>query len=162
MLENKVESLDLHKFIGTVTLSDGVTVLNIPKLSVGKLVKIVKWIGIDGVKLYSQFENIISDESMDEFEKFAVILSEMSEEQLIQIFAIALDLPADQVLALDLDEMLEIVIVYAEKLNMGKTYSLVQKLYKTTFKKDLPNLKDLFKKNQVLNQIPAANSILKN
>ncbi|USK72682.1 hypothetical protein [Peribacillus asahii] len=136
-----MESLDLNKYIGTVTLSDGVTVLNIPKLSVAKLIKIVKWIGVDGSKLYKEFQGLIEDESLDDLEKFAIILEELDEQQLVKIFSIALDLTPEQTLALDPNEMLEVLIIYVDKLDLGKTFLLVGELYKKLFKKELPDLK---------------------
>jgi hypothetical protein len=141
-MEKAINTLDLNKYIGTVTLSDGVTVLNIPKLSVLKLIQIVKWLGIDGSKLYNQFQELIEDESLDDLEKFATILEGLDEKQLIKLFSIALDLTPEETLNLDPNEMLEILIVYADKLDLGKTYSLVQNLYQKLFKKELPSIKE--------------------
>lgn len=141
-MEKTINTLDLNKFIGTVTLSDGVTVLNIPKLSVLKLIQIVKWLGVDGSKLYNQFQDLIEDESLDDLQKFATILEGLDEKQLIKLFSIALDLSPEETLNLDPNEMLEILIVYADKLDLGKTYSLIGELYKKIFRKELPNLRE--------------------
>ncbi|MEP9408572.1 hypothetical protein ABKP09_19835 [Peribacillus frigoritolerans] len=143
----KVKSLDIAQSIGTVTLSDGVTVLNIPKLSVLRLIKIVKWLGVDGSKLYSQFQATLADEEMDDLEKFALLLENLEEEQLVKIFSLALDITPEDTLKMDINEMLEIILVYVENLDLGKTYSLVQNLYQKLFKKELPSFKDLI--NQI-------------
>lgn len=140
----KVKSLDIAQSIGTVTLSDGVTVLSIPKLSVLRLIKIVKWLGVDGSKLYSQFQATLADEEMDDLEKFALLLENLEEEQLVKIFSLALDITPEDTLKMDINEMLEIILVYVENLDLGKTYSLVQNLYQKLFKKELPSIKDLF------------------
>ncbi|USK77837.1 hypothetical protein [Peribacillus frigoritolerans] len=140
-MEKTINTLDLNKFIGTVTLSDGVTVLNIPKLSVLKLIQIVKWLGVDGSKIYNQFQDLIEDESLDDLQKFATILEGLDEKQLVKLFSIALDLSPEETLNLDPNELLEILIVYADKLDLGKTYSLARELYKKIFRKELPNIK---------------------
>ena len=140
----KVKSLDIAQSIGTVTLSDGVTVLSIPKLSVLRLIKIVKWLGVDGSKLYSQFQETLADEELDDLEKFALLLENLEEEQLVKIFSLALDITPEDTLKMDINEMLEIILVYVENLDLGKTYSLVQNLYQKLFKKELPSIKDLF------------------
>lgn len=143
----KVKSLDIAQSLGTVTLSDGVTVLSIPKLSVLRLIKIVKWLGVDGSKLYSQFQETLADEEMDDLEKFALLLENLDEEQLVKIFSLALDISPEDTLKMDINEMLEIILVYVENLDLGKTYSLVQNLYQKLFKKELPSIKELF--NQI-------------
>lgn len=143
----KVKSLDIAQSLGTVTLSDGVTVLSIPKLSVLRLIKIVKWLGVDGSKLYSQFQETLADEELDDLEKFALLLENLEEEQLVKIFSLALDISPEDTLKMDINEMLEIILVYVENLDLGKTYSLVQNLYQKLFKKELPSFKDLF--NQI-------------
>jgi hypothetical protein len=72
-MNKAIQSLDLDKNLGMVTLSDGQE-LAIPKLSMSKLFKLVKFIGIDGAKLYRQFQDVIADEEKDEIEKLVKIL----------------------------------------------------------------------------------------
>jgi hypothetical protein len=72
-MNKAIQSLDLDKNLGMVTLSDGQE-LAIPKLSMSKLFKLVKFIGIDGAKLYPQFQDVIADEEKDEIEKLVKIL----------------------------------------------------------------------------------------
>ncbi|MCU6603761.1 hypothetical protein OCO53_25305 [Peribacillus frigoritolerans] len=150
----QIKSLDIEQSIGTVTLSDGVTVLSIPKLSVLRLIKIVKWLGVDGSKLYSQFQETLANEELDDLEKFALLLENLEEEQLVKIFSIALDITPEDTLKMDINEMLEIILVYVENLDLGKTYSLVQSLYQKLFKKELPSFQTLL--NQIAEQRTAA------
>lgn len=136
-LEDQLESLDLETKLGDVTLSNGQS-LDIPKLSMFKIIRIVKFLGIDGSKLYSQSREILMDESLEDLEKFAVVLETLEEKQLIRIFSIALDQKDEDVLRLDPNEMLEILLVYVEELDLKKTYSLVRSLLKKMFNKELP------------------------
>lgn len=148
MFEKNLKKLDVDASIGTVTLSDGVTVLNIPKLSMMKIIKIVKWLGIDGAKLYSDYEQTIADPELDELEKFAIILEQLPEQQLVRLFSIALDLSDEDVLALDVNEMLEILLAYTDALDLNKTFTLVRELYQKIYKKELPDLKSLANRKQ--------------
>lgn len=154
MIESTVNKLDMDSSIGSVTLSDGVTVLNIPKLSMMKIIKIVKWLGIDGMKLYGDYQEIINDPEMDEIAKFTIILENLPEHQLVRLFSIALDLSDQEVLSLDHNEMLEIMLIYVDVLDLSKTFTLVRQLYKKIYKKDLPDLKNIFKKNPIQIQEP--------
>lgn len=141
-MEQKIKSLDLHKTIGSVKLSGG-DKLDVPKLSMLKLIKIVKFLGIDGAKLYNQSRDIFLDDSYEEIEKLAIVLENLEEEKIMHIFSILLDLDDEQVLALDLNEMLDVLLVYVEKTNISKTFSQVRELYKKMFKKELPDFKTL-------------------
>jgi hypothetical protein len=134
---NQLQSLDLDTHIGNVTLSNGQQ-LDVPKLSMLKIIKIVKFLGIDGTKLYSQLREVLLDEKIDDLEKLGVILEELDEKQLIHIFSIVLDLKDEETLQLDPNEMLEILLVLVEKLDIKKTYSLIRKLMKSMFNKELP------------------------
>lgn len=133
----QIKSLDLDSNIGDVTLSNGQS-LDIPKLSMLKIIKIVKFLGIDGSKLYAEYKDIIMDKDQEDLEKFAIILESMDEKQLVHIFSIMLDLKDEEVLTLDANEMLEIALVFVDKLDLKKTYSLVRSLMKKMFNKELP------------------------
>ncbi|WP_306010534.1 hypothetical protein [Bacillus sp. MMSF_3328] len=147
-METKLKSLDLDSQIGSVTLSDGQS-LDIPKLSMLKIIKIVKFLGIDGSKLYSQCREILIDENLEDLEKFAVVLETLDEKQLVKIFAITLDMSEEEVLALDQNEMLEVLLVYVEKTNLKKTYSLIRQLMAKMFNKEMPeSLGDWLKQRQ--------------
>lgn len=136
-MEQTIKSLDLDSTIGNVSLSNGQS-LDIPKLSMLKIIKVVKFLGIDGSKLYNECREILLDESLEDLEKFAVVLETLDEKQLVRIFSILLDLKDEQVLSLDPNEMLEILLVFVEKTDINKTFLLVRQLMKKMFNKDLP------------------------
>jgi hypothetical protein len=147
-METKLKSLDLETNIGSVTLSNGQS-LDIPKLSMLKIIKVVKFLGIDGSRLYNQCRDILIDENLEDLEKFAVVLETLDEKQLVKIFSITLDLTEDEVLALDQNEMLEVLLEYVEKTNLKKTYSLIRQLMLKMFNKELPeSMGDWLKQRQ--------------
>ncbi|MEH7114510.1 hypothetical protein V7124_19415 [Neobacillus niacini] len=136
-MNKQLESLDLETNLGSVTLSNGQS-LDIPKLSMLKIIKIVKFLGIDGSRLYNELREVLLDESLEDLEKFAVILESLDEKQLVHIFSIMLELKDDEVLKLDPNEMLEIAIVLVDEMDLKKTYSLIRTLMKKMFNKELP------------------------
>jgi len=139
----------MEKTIGFVTLSDGVTKVGIPKLSMSKIIRIVKFLGVDGAKLYGECREILLDKKLDDIEKVSVIFETLKEEQLIRIFSIMLDLSDEDVLAFDPNEMLEILLVYADKTDLRKTFTLVRQLMKKMFNKELPDkIQDWFPKQK--------------
>ncbi|MGG1571594.1 hypothetical protein [Fictibacillus sp. NRS-1165] len=142
-MENKLKTLDFERNIGQVTLSDGVTVLDVPKLSMLKIIKIVKFLGVDGSKLYNESREILIDENLADLEKLAVILESLKEETLIHIFSILLELDDEQTLQLDINEMLDVALVFVEKTNIAKTFTQVRDLYQKMFKKEMPDFKTL-------------------
>lgn len=147
-METKLKSLDLDTNIGSVTLSNGQS-LDIPKLSMLKIIKVVKFLGIDGSRLYNECREILIDESLEDLEKFAVVLETLDEKQLVKIFSITLDLKEEEVLALDQNEMLEILLEYVEKTNLKKTYSLIRQLMMKMFNKEIPeNMGEWLKQRQ--------------
>lgn len=143
-METKVHSLDLDRTVGSVTLSNGQR-FDIPKLSIGRIIKVTKFIAIDGSRLYNELQEVITDESMDMLERFAVVLENLKEEQVVQLFAILLDMKPEEVLALDPNELLEIAIEYVDHVDLKKTYSLIRQFMKKLFNRDLPeNPKDIW------------------
>jgi hypothetical protein len=145
-MEQLLNSIDVDRTIGSVTLSDGVTSLSIPKISIKKIIQIVKFLGIDGAKLYSQSRETLLDDSYEDLEKIAIVLESLKEEQLIHIFSILLEIDDKQALDLDINEMLDVCLVYVEKTNISKTFTQVRQLYKKMFKKELPDFKTLMDK----------------
>lgn len=141
-MKQALQSLDIEQYIGEITLSDG-SKLNIPKLSMFKIIRIVKFIGVDGSKIWDQARSSLLDESMTDMEKVAVIIEGLKEEQLIRILSILLDVEDRVALQFDLNEVLDVFLVYAEKTNLSKTFTQVQKLAKKMFNKDIPNFKTL-------------------
>jgi hypothetical protein len=141
-VEAKLKTLDVEKNLGVVTLSDGEQ-LPVPKLSMLKIIKIVKFLGVDGAKIYSQAREVLIDDSYDLIEKYAVILESIQEAQVMRIFSIILDLEDEKSLALDPNDLLEILLVLSEKLDFQKTFSQVRQLMKKMFNIDLPDFKEL-------------------
>lgn len=147
-MEQALKRLDIDKTLGRVVLTDGQTRLDVPRLSMSKIIKVVKFLGIDGSKIYDKAQKILSDNELDDVTKIALILEGIEEEQLIRIFSILLDLEDEDALALDPNEMLDIILVYAEKTNIAKTFSQVRQLYKVMFKKELPDIQTWLKQRQ--------------
>jgi hypothetical protein len=143
-MENALNSLDLDKrYIGEVTLNDGVTKLKVPGITMFKIIKIVKFIGIDGIRIYNDVREILIDETVTELEKVAMAIESLKEEQLIRILSILLEKDDKETLALDPEEALDILLVYADKVNFANLYEKVQKLTKKMFNKELPDFKTL-------------------
>lgn len=141
-MEPVLRSLDFETCIGKVTLADR-TELEIPKLSMQKIIRIVKFLGVDGVRIYDQCREILLDEACSDLEKLALVLDQLKEEELIRILSILLDVDDQTALQLDINEVLEIFLVYAENTNLAKTFSHVQKLMKKLTGKDIPDLRTL-------------------
>jgi len=144
-VEAKLKTLDVEKNLGVVTLSDG-TEFSVPRLSMLKIIQIVKFLGVDGAKIYSQAREVLIDDSYDQIEKYAIILESIQETQVMRIFSIILELEDKQSLALDPNDLLEILLVLSEKLDLKKTFTLVRQLMKKMFDIDLPDFKELMDK----------------
>ena len=144
-VEAKLKTLDVEKNLGVVTLSDG-TEFSVPRLSMLKIIQIVKFLGVDGAKIYSQAREVLIDDSYDQIEKYAIILESIQETQVMRIFSIILELEDKQSLALDPNDLLEILLVLSEKLDLKKTFTLVRQLMKKMFDIDLPDFKELIDK----------------
>lgn len=139
MAGNLVNSIDAGP-IGTVTLSNGQKI-DVPKLSNLKVIKIVKFLGIDGMKLYNQFKDIVANPEMSEQEKWITILEQLPEETIIHILSILLDMSDEETLALDPTETLEIVEIYVDKTDLGRAFMSVRNLAKKMFQIEIPDLK---------------------
>lgn len=141
-MEEILNRLDDKKIIGKVTLTDG-TKLSVPKLSLSKIISVVKFIGTDGARLYADIRELLLDESIQGVEKLTLVMGEIKETQLIRIFAILLELDDEEALALDINEMLDVLLVYVEKTNIKKTFLQVRTLYKALYNKEMPTFKEL-------------------
>ncbi|MCM3196293.1 hypothetical protein [Priestia megaterium] len=141
-VEAKLKTLDVEKNLGVVTLSGGAQ-LPVPKLSMLKIIKIVKFLGVDGAKIYSQAREVLIDDSYDQIEKYAVILESIQEAQVMRIFSIILDIEDEEALSLDINESLDVLLVLGENLDFEKTFTQVRQLMKKLFNKELPDFKEL-------------------
>ncbi|HGO9433347.1 TPA: hypothetical protein ACLBZ7_004322 [Bacillus cereus] len=144
-MKNILNSIDVDEHIGSITLSNGKQLL-LPKISMKKVIRIVKFIGVDGFRIYNQARAIMMDETIDIFEAYALILESLKEEQIIHILSILLDVSDEEALKLDPNETLEVLIEYADKTDLGKTFTLVRQLVKKMFNKELPDFKTLMDK----------------
>ncbi|RBN41923.1 hypothetical protein DMN50_07625, partial [Priestia megaterium] len=106
-------------------------------------IQVVKFLGVDGAKIYSQAREVLIDDSYDTIEKYAIILESIQEAQVMRIFSIILELEDKESLALDPNDLLEILLVLSEKLDLKKTFTLVRQLMKKMFDIDLPDFKEL-------------------
>ncbi|KAB2328927.1 hypothetical protein F7731_23525 [Cytobacillus depressus] len=140
-MEKVLNKLDIDKNIGEIPLTNGGT-LEVPRISMYKIIKIVKFLGIDAIKVYNDAQEILFDENLDDFTRIALVLESIKEEQLIRIFSILLDLEDKQALNLDPNEMLDVILLYVEKTNITKTFSQVRQIYKKIFKRDLPDISE--------------------
>jgi hypothetical protein len=145
-MKQQLNSLDSEKYIGRVTLSDGETRLDIPKLSMLKIIRIVKFLGIDGIKIYEECREVLLDKELDDISKFATILENLKEEQLIHILSIMLEKEDKETLAFDHNETLDILLVYADKYEFAETFTKVRQLMKKMFNKEIPDLPELMDK----------------
>lgn len=155
-MEEIINKLDLKKYVGTVTLTDGSKV-NVPKLSINKLIQIVKFLGTDGARLYAEIRELVLDETVGGIEKLTLVMGEIKEWQLVRIFSIILEIDDEEALALDINEMLDVLLVYAEETNLKKTFFQIRNLYKALYGKEMPTFKELmdniFPQDQVEQQI---------
>lgn len=136
-MEKILKLIDINQKIGEVTLSDG-SVLPLPKISMDKIFKLVHFICNDGSGIYNTIKEIIGMTELGMMERLGAILSALDPKQLVRVIAIVLGISDEEAVSLDLDETLLILIEYCEKTDLGKTYSLIQRLAKA-FNKDLPD-----------------------
>ncbi|HHT7202565.1 MULTISPECIES: hypothetical protein [Bacillus] len=136
-MEKILKLIDINQTISEVTLSNG-SVLPLPKISMDKIFKLVHFICTDGSGIYKSVQEIMSITELSTLERIAAILSVLDPKQLVRLHAIVLGISAEEAVSLSLDETLEILVEYCEKTDLGKTYSLIQRLAKT-FNKDLPD-----------------------
>ncbi|MGR5963131.1 hypothetical protein ACT7DN_30305 [Bacillus paranthracis] len=118
-MESIFKSIDIEKHIGEVVLSNG-SKLPLPKIGMKKVISIVKFIGVDGFKLWDKASKIMRQTDMDTFSKFALVIDSLEDTQLVKIQSILLDISEQDALALDLNETLDVFIQYAEKNKFGK------------------------------------------
>jgi len=132
----------MNKAIGTVTLTDGGK-LKIPKLSIHKLLGVVKFLGTEGARIYAETRELLLDESIDGIEKITLVMGSLKEEQLVKIFSIVLDIEIEEALALDLNEMLDVITIYVEETNIKNTFLQIRKLYKSLYGKEMATFREM-------------------
>lgn len=112
-MTDKMISLDVESHIGVVQLENGQQ-LHLPKLDTFKVLKIAKFLGTDGVRLYKSVMETLKDASIDPLERYAVIFESLDEKQIVHIIAIAADMDDEEILKLDFADTLTIIEQYLE------------------------------------------------
>lgn len=132
-MENILNSIDID-IIGTV---NGI---NVPRLNNLKLIQIAKFLGIDGMRLYNQFKDVLNDKNLSEQDKWITILMGLPEEKVVHILSILLGIDDKTALKMDPVVTLEIILLYVEKVDLNKAFTVVRTLAKKLFNKEIPDL----------------------
>lgn len=119
-------ALDLEP-LANVELSDGKT-LELYPLTTTKVIKIAKFIAVDGMKIYGQFQDTLNNPELSDVQKVTTVVSELTDEQIIHILAILLDMNNQQALKIDPFDTLEIITAYVENIDVEKAFTNVRKL----------------------------------
>ncbi|HDR6825850.1 TPA: hypothetical protein QCV86_003043 [Bacillus thuringiensis] len=141
-MKSILEGIDLDNHIGEVTLDNGQK-MKLPKLTTGKIIKLVTYIGVEGFSMWENIRSAMIQNDISTWAKAATILSSLEDEKIVAIQAILLGITPQEALKFSPEETLDIFIGYAENTDLGKLYSKIQKLVKTMFKKDLPDFATL-------------------
>lgn len=121
-----LRSLDIDP-LGSITLSDGKK-LDVYRLTNYKIIKIAKFLAIDGFKIYNEFKETLDNPEIPEIEKVSLFLGELKEEQVIHLLSILLDISDEEALALDPFDTIEIISLFVEKTNIEKAFTTVRGL----------------------------------
>ena len=141
-MKSILEGIDLENHIGEITLDSGQK-MKLPKLTTGKIIKLVTYIGVEGFSMWENIRSTMIQNDISTLAKAATILSSLEDEKIVAIQAILLGITPQEALKFSPDETLDIFIGYAENTDLGKLYSKIQKLVKTMFKKELPDFTTL-------------------
>lgn len=121
-----LRSLDIEP-LGTVELVDGKKI-DIYRLTNEKVIRIAKFLAIDGFKIYYQFKDTLEDPNIPEIEKVSLFLGELREEQIIHLLSILLDISDEEALLLDPFDTIEIISLFVEKTNIEKAFMTIRGL----------------------------------
>ncbi|TWT04602.1 hypothetical protein [Planomicrobium sp. CPCC 101079] len=143
MAKNNLKSLDINDTIGQITLTDGETSIDVPRLSMSKIIQIVKFIGTDGIRIYKQMRELLMDDELSTFDRIIAVIDELKEDQVIRVVAIILGVEDKEALKLDLNEVLDVLIILSENTNLDKTFTQVRTLAKAMFKVEIPDFQAL-------------------
>lgn len=143
MATNKLKSLDINETIGSITLTGGETSIDVPRLSMSKIIQIVKFIGTDGVRIYKQMRELLQNDELSTFDRLIAVVEELKEDQLIRVVAIILGVEDKEALKLDLNEILDVLIILSENTNLDKTFTQVRTLARAMFKVEIPDFQTL-------------------
>lgn len=121
-----LRSLDVDP-LGEIELIDGKK-LKVYRLTNSKIIRIAKFLAIDGFKIYYKFKDTLEDPAIPEIEKVSLFLGELKEEQIIHLLSILLDISDEEALMLDPFDTIEIISLFVEKTNMEKAFTTVRSL----------------------------------
>lgn len=143
MAKNNLKSLDINDTIGSITLTGQETSIDVPRLSMTKIIGIVKFIGTDGIRIYERLNGLLKNDDLSPFERIIAVVDELKEEQLIRIISIILEVEDKEALKLDLNEILDVLIILSENTNLDKTFTQVRTLTKVMFKVEIPDIQKI-------------------
>lgn len=132
-----IRSLDIEP-LATIKLSTGEH-MDIPRLTTSKLIKVAKFLAIDGMKIYENYRDTIEDPELGDAEKVATIVQNLSDEQIIRLLAILLNIRDEEALQIDPFDTLEIITTYVENIDLDRTKDNVKKLMNQFRKKQNQN-----------------------
>ena len=121
-----LRSLDIEP-LAVINLADGKK-LELYRLTNLKIIKLAKFLAIDGFKIYYKFKGTLEDPKIPEIEKVSLFLSELKEEQIIHLLSILLDISDEEALLLDPFDTIEIISIFVEKTNVEKAFTTVRNL----------------------------------
>lgn len=148
-----IRSLDLEP-LASITLADG-NRMEIPRLTTSKVIRIAKFLAVDGMKIYSNFQDTFNDPELTDAEKVGKVLNELTDQQIIHLLSVLLNISDEEALAIDPFDTLEIITVYADKIDLERAQENVKKLMNQFRKQDQqqnPN------QNQMNNSAPVGTS----
>lgn len=143
--------------IGRVTLNNG-GILEVPKLTNLKLIKLAKFFGIDGMRLYESYQEVIKNESLSDSEKIFSVLTDLDEALIVRALAILLNVEDEDALNLDPVETLEVIEIYIEKTDLLKAFTIVRNLIKKFTGKEIPDVLSMFQmdpQQETISETPA-------
>lgn len=140
MAKNKLKSLDINPIIGTVNITGEETSFDVPRLDLKKIIGIVKFIGTDGVRIYSRVRETLKNDEISSLERIVAVVDELKDEQLIRVIAIILEVDDEEALKLDLNEMLDVLILLVENTNLSKTFTQVRHLANKMYGVEIPDM----------------------
>lgn len=104
--------------------------MEIPRLTTVKVIKIAKFLAIDGMKIYDNYRNVIESPELSDSEKVSLVVSELKEEQIIHLLSILLGISDEEALSIDPFDNLEIITTFVEKTDVERAFTNVQTLIK--------------------------------
>lgn len=138
-----LRSLDINPYIGEVEISGGEITLEVPKLSAVRILELVKFLGSEVSSVWGKIQAVMNDSSYTEREAIGEVVKVIPSHMMASLLSILLDIDEESAELLDLNDVLEIALVYVQNTNLKNTFFQIRKIYKEIYGKELPNLSDL-------------------